>query len=70
MAAVVIGAGPAGIAAVGNLLERLPKEAGQIVWIDKFGFRGGAIHRFPRVPRYVKRRWREVESSKSREGGE
>ncbi|KAK4173842.1 pyridine nucleotide-disulfide oxidoreductase-domain-containing protein [Triangularia setosa] len=45
-AAIVIGAGPAGIAVVGNLLEQI-KDDGKIVWIDE-QFQGGRINRFYR----------------------
>jgi hypothetical protein len=46
---VVIGGGPAGIAAVGNLLEAIPH--GKIVWVDK-SFEGGSIGQLYReVPR-------------------
>ena len=49
-AAVVVGAGPAGIAVVGNLLER--QLGGKIVWIDPF-FEGGRLNRrYREVPRY------------------
>jgi cation diffusion facilitator CzcD-associated flavoprotein CzcO len=47
--AIVIGAGPAGIAVVGNLLEGIP--SGKIVWIDR-SFEGGSIGQlFREVPR-------------------
>lgn len=49
-AAVVIGAGPAGIAAIGNLLEHLPKYGGKIAWIDDT-FNAGAISLYHEVPR-------------------
>ncbi len=49
--AVVIGGGPAGVAVVGNLLEHLPKDAGNIVWIDKGGFQGGRLQFYQDVPR-------------------
>jgi NADPH-dependent 2,4-dienoyl-CoA reductase/sulfur reductase-like enzyme len=39
-AAVVVGAGPAGLAVVGNLLEK--DSTGKILWIDR-DFRGGRI---------------------------
>jgi len=49
-AAVVVGAGPAGVAVVGNLLER--QLGGKIVWIDPF-FDGGRVNRrYREVPRY------------------
>ncbi|KAL1967121.1 hypothetical protein VTN77DRAFT_3412 [Rasamsonia byssochlamydoides] len=48
-AAVVVGAGPAGIAAVGNLLER---KIGRIAWVDPY-FDGGRVNR----------RYREVPSN-------
>ncbi|KAK4230726.1 hypothetical protein QBC38DRAFT_468665 [Podospora fimiseda] len=40
-AAIVVGAGPAGIATVGNLLETI--KDGEIVWFDK-SFKGGRIN--------------------------
>ena len=47
---MVVGAGPAGIAVVGNLLER--QLGGKIVWIDPF-FEGGRLNRrYREVPRY------------------
>jgi cation diffusion facilitator CzcD-associated flavoprotein CzcO len=47
--AVVVGAGPAGIAVVGNLLEQNRKP---ILWVDH-QFSGGRLNRFYReVPRY------------------
>ncbi|KAK0671437.1 pyridine nucleotide-disulfide oxidoreductase-domain-containing protein [Cercophora samala] len=45
-AAVVVGAGPAGIAVVGNLLEEV-KDDGKIVWVDE-QFQGGRINKFYR----------------------
>lgn len=49
-AAVVVGAGPAGLAAVGNLLE---KQLGNIVWVDPL-FQGGRVNRqYREVPRSV-----------------
>jgi cation diffusion facilitator CzcD-associated flavoprotein CzcO len=49
-AAIVVGAGPAGIAVVGNLLER---EIGRIAWVDPF-FDGGRVNRrYREVPRYA-----------------
>lgn len=48
-AAVVVGAGPAGLAVVGNLLER--QLAGKIAWVDPY-FQAGRIHRqYREVPR-------------------
>ncbi|KAK4127157.1 hypothetical protein N657DRAFT_641104 [Parathielavia appendiculata] len=48
--AIVIGAGPAGIAVVGNLFEALPR--GKIVWIDR-AFEGGSVGQFHReLPSY------------------
>lgn len=48
--AVVVGAGPAGLAVVGNLLERDVKP---ILWVDE-KFSGGRLHEFYReVPRCV-----------------
>ncbi|KAL2178469.1 pyridine nucleotide-disulfide oxidoreductase-domain-containing protein [Thermothelomyces heterothallicus CBS 202.75] len=38
--AIVVGAGPAGIAAVGNLVDKYPR--GNVVWVDK-SFDGGSI---------------------------
>lgn len=47
--AVVVGAGPAGLAVVGNLLERDVKP---ILWVDG-KFSGGRLHDYYReVPRY------------------
>jgi cation diffusion facilitator CzcD-associated flavoprotein CzcO len=47
--AVVVGAGPAGLAVVGNLLEQ--KKA-PILWVDDH-FNGGRLDRYYReVPRY------------------
>lgn len=48
-AALVVGAGPAGVAVVGNLLER---QLGTIAWIDP-SFESGRVHRkYREVPRY------------------
>lgn len=48
-AAVVVGAGPAGLAVIGNLLER--QLAGKIAWIDPL-FQGGRVNRqYREVPR-------------------
>ncbi|KAK4148738.1 pyridine nucleotide-disulfide oxidoreductase-domain-containing protein [Chaetomidium leptoderma] len=48
--AVVIGAGPAGIAVVGNLLESAPRA--KVVWIDR-SFEGGSIGQYYReIPSY------------------
>lgn len=48
--AVVVGGGPAGLAVVGNLLERDLKP---ILWVDQ-KFSGGRLDQFYReVPRYV-----------------
>ncbi|KAK3363003.1 pyridine nucleotide-disulfide oxidoreductase-domain-containing protein, partial [Lasiosphaeria hispida] len=49
VAAIVVGAGPAGIGAVGNLMEHLPKDAGKIAWIDR-EFRGGRLWEYSDVP--------------------
>ncbi|KAL4944348.1 hypothetical protein BDV06DRAFT_94699 [Aspergillus oleicola] len=50
-AAVVVGAGPAGLAVVGNLLE---KQLGSIVWVDPF-FQGGRVSRkYREVPSNTK----------------
>jgi cation diffusion facilitator CzcD-associated flavoprotein CzcO len=47
--AVVVGAGPAGIAVVGNLLEM---GLSKIAWVDPY-FDGGRINRkYREVPRY------------------
>lgn len=47
-AVAVVGAGPAGIAVVGNLLER---QLGKIVWVDP-AFDGGRVNRkYREVPR-------------------
>ena len=47
-AAVVVGAGPAGLAVVGNLLER---QLGKIAWIDPC-FQAGRVNRqYREVPR-------------------
>lgn len=49
-AAVVVGAGPAGLAIIGNLLER---NVGKIAWIDPC-FQGGRVNRkYREVPRLV-----------------
>lgn len=49
-AAVVVGAGPAGVAVVGNLLEQ--KKA-PILWVDDI-FQGGRLNKYYRaVPRFV-----------------
>lgn len=48
--AVVVGSGPAGVAAVGNLLEH-KKEP--ILWVDDV-MKGGRLNKYYReVPRYV-----------------
>ncbi|RDW81762.1 uncharacterized protein DSM5745_05319 [Aspergillus mulundensis] len=50
-AAVVVGAGPAGLAVVGNLLE---KQLGTIVWVDPY-FQGGRVNRkYREVPSNTK----------------
>ncbi|KAL4872194.1 hypothetical protein BDV12DRAFT_151672 [Aspergillus spectabilis] len=50
-AAVVVGAGPAGLAVVGNLLE---KHLGKIVWVDPY-FQGGRVDRkYREVPSNTK----------------
>ena len=50
--AVVVGAGPAGITCVGNLLER---QLAPILWVDNDGFDGGRINRMYReVPSNTK----------------
>jgi cation diffusion facilitator CzcD-associated flavoprotein CzcO len=47
-AAVVVGAGPAGVAVVGNLLER---QLGTIAWIDPY-FEAGRVNKnYREVPR-------------------
>lgn len=49
-AAVVVGAGPAGLTVLGNLLER---QLGKIAWVDPL-FRGGRVNRkYREVPRLV-----------------
>jgi hypothetical protein len=49
-AAVVVGAGPAGVAVMGNLLER---QLGSIAWIDP-SFTAGRVHgKYREVPRFV-----------------
>lgn len=49
-AAVVVGAGPAGVAVVGNLLER---QLGTIAWVDP-SFEAGRVNRkYREVPRLV-----------------
>lgn len=51
MPAVVVGGGPAGLAVVGNLIDRITD--GKVMWIDPY-FEGGRIHRkYREVPRYV-----------------
>lgn len=40
--ATVIGAGPAGVAVVGNLLEQ---QKGPVLWLDERLFGGGRLHR-------------------------
>ncbi|KAL2824505.1 pyridine nucleotide-disulfide oxidoreductase-domain-containing protein [Aspergillus cavernicola] len=50
-AAVVVGAGPAGLAVVGNLLE---KQLGKIIWIDPY-FQAGRVNRkYREVPSNTK----------------
>ena len=47
-AAIVVGAGPAGVAVMGNLLER---QLGPIAWVDPT-FESGRVHRkYREVPR-------------------
>lgn len=51
-AAVVVGAGPAGLAVVGNLMER--QLGGKIAWVDPY-FQAGRINRqYREVPRCVR----------------
>ena len=51
-AAIVVGAGPAGVAVMGNLLER---QLGPIAWVDPT-FESGRVHRkYREVPRLVVR---------------
>lgn len=48
-AAVVVGAGPAGLAVIGNLLEK--QLGGKIAWIDPY-FQAGRVNRkYREVPR-------------------
>lgn len=50
-AAVVVGAGPAGLAVMGNLLET--QLGGKVAWIDPI-FQGGRVNRkYREVPRFV-----------------
>lgn len=50
-AAIVVGAGPAGLTVVGNLLER---RIGRILWVDKQHFTGGRLNAaYREVPRYL-----------------
>ncbi|KAL2854298.1 pyridine nucleotide-disulfide oxidoreductase-domain-containing protein [Aspergillus pseudoustus] len=50
-AAIVVGAGPAGLAVVGNLLEQ---QLGKIVWVDPF-FQAGRVHsKYREVPSNTK----------------
>jgi cation diffusion facilitator CzcD-associated flavoprotein CzcO len=61
-AAVVVGAGPAGVAVMGNLLER---QLGSIAWIDP-SFAAGRVHgKYREVPRYVFTRLRGQDDIKS-----
>lgn len=63
-AAVVVGAGPAGVAVVGNLLEK--QLGGKIVWIDPV-FQGGRVNRkYREVPRLVMGHETECERSTNR----
>jgi hypothetical protein len=48
-AAVVVGAGPAGLAVVGNLLERQP--GGKIAWVDPYFQAGRVGRKYREVPR-------------------
>lgn len=51
-AAVVVGAGPAGLAIMGNILER--KLAGKVAWVDPV-FQGGRVNRkYREVPSNTK----------------
>lgn len=64
-AAVVVGAGPAGLAVVGNLMER--QLAGKIAWIDPY-FQAGRINKqYREVPRCVCCRYQE-EWTKNKQG--
>lgn len=47
-ATVVVGAGPAGVAVVGNLLEKQP--GAKIAWIDP-SFQAGRLCKYREVPR-------------------
>ncbi|KAL3465373.1 pyridine nucleotide-disulfide oxidoreductase-domain-containing protein [Aspergillus heterothallicus] len=50
-AAIVVGAGPAGLAVVGNLLER---QMGKIIWVDPY-FQAGRVHaKYREVPSNTK----------------
>nr|A0A411PQP8.1 RecName: Full=Monooxygenase AgnR1; AltName: Full=Agnestins biosynthesis cluster protein R1; Flags: Precursor [Paecilomyces divaricatus]QBG38889.1 oxidoreductase [Paecilomyces divaricatus] len=51
-AAVVVGAGPAGLAVIGNLLERLP--GSKIAWIDPYFQAGRVNRRYREVPSNTK----------------
>jgi len=46
----VIGAGPAGLAAVGRLLDA--KEVSKVLWIDP-SLESGRLDTYSRVPRYL-----------------
>lgn len=48
----VVGAGPAGLAAVANILQR-EGERTEVVWVDE-SFTGGRLSRFPHVPSNTK----------------
>lgn len=48
-AAVVVGAGPAGLAVVGNLLER--QLGGKIAWVDPYFQAGRVGRKYREVPR-------------------
>ncbi|KAM7222600.1 Pyridine nucleotide-disulfide oxidoreductase domain containing protein [Rhypophila decipiens] len=54
VAAIVVGGGPAGIAAVGNLLTSIKPEEGKIAWVDR-DFDGGLINKkYREVPSNTK----------------
>lgn len=48
--AVIVGAGPAGITVLGNLLEQ---DVGRVLWVDDKFTAGRVNHAYREVPRYV-----------------